>query len=98
MVKEWPGLGALVCNMEKGSGSIFKRVALPLLSKGAKIAAPYMLKPAKGIGRDLVGQLLNGSAKAPMPRPMKKGIKRTKKTTKKTISMKKPKPDTSDIF
>ena len=28
----------------KGLGSIFKRVALPLLSKGAKIAAPHVLK------------------------------------------------------
>ena len=33
----------------KGLGSIFKRVALPLLSKGAKIAAPHVLKAAKGI-------------------------------------------------
>ena len=82
----------------KGLGSIFKRVALPLLSKGAKMAAPHVLKAAKGIGRELVGQLLDGSAMAPMPRPRKqKGIKR-KIITKETISMKKPKRDTSDIF
>ena len=80
----------------KGLGSIFKRVALPLLSKGAKIAAPHVLKAAKGIGRELVGQLLDGSAMAPMPKKQK-GIKR-KITTKETISMKKPKQDTSDIF
>ena len=64
----------------KGLGSIFKRVALPLLSKGTKITAPHVLK-AKGIGRELVGQLLDGSAMAPIPRPKKKGIKR-KVTTK----------------
>ena len=82
----------------KGLGSIFKRVALPLLSKGAKISAPHVLKAAKGIGRELVGQLLDGSAMAPMPRPRKqKGIKR-KITIKETISMKKPKRHTSDIF
>ena len=45
----------------KGLVSIFKRVALPLLSKGAKIAAPHVLKAAKGIVRELVGQLLDGS-------------------------------------
>ena len=82
----------------KGLGSIFKRVALPLLSKGAKIAVPHVLKAAKGIGRELVGQLLDGSAMAPMPRLRKqKGIKR-KIATEKTISMKKLKRDTSDIF
>ena len=82
----------------KGLVSIFKRVALPLLSKGAKIAAPHVLKAAKGIVRELVGQLLDGSAMAPMPRPRKqKGIKR-KIITKETISVKKPKRDTSDIF
>ena len=82
----------------KGLGSIFKRVALPLLSKGAKMAASHVLKAAKGTRRELVGELLDGSAKAPMPRPRKqKGIKR-KITTKETISMKKPKRDTSDKF
>ena len=63
--------------MEKGLGSIFKRVALLLLSKGAKIAAPHLLKPTKGIGRELVGQLLDGSTMAPMPR-RKKIEERTK--------------------
>ena len=82
----------------KGLGSIFKRVALPLLSKDAKIAAPNVLKAAKGIGRELVGQLLDGSAMVPMLRLRKqKGFKR-KVSTKETISIKKPKQDTSDIF
>ena len=39
-------------------GSIFKRVVLYLLSKGAKIAAPHVPKAAKGIGKELVGRLL----------------------------------------
>ena len=74
----------------KGLGSIFKRVALPLLSKGAKMAAPHVLKAAKGIRRELVGQLLDGHAHAK--------TEETKITTKETILMKKPKRDTSDIF
>ena len=97
MVKEWPVLRDLVCSMEKVWVLSSKRVALPLLSKGAKIAAPHVLKAAKGIGRELVGQLLDGSAMTPIPRPRKKVTKR-KITTKKTISMTKPKPATSDIF
>ena len=43
--------------MQYGKGlGIFKRVALPLLSKPAKLAALHVLKAAKGIGKELVGQ------------------------------------------
>ena len=47
-----------------GLGSIFKRVALPLLSKGPKMAAPHVLKAAKGIERAggiVTGWLCNGT-------------------------------------
>ena len=82
---------------EKGLGSILKRVELPLLSEEAKLVAPRVLKTAKGIGKELVGQLLVGCIMEPMSGSMRKGEKR-KISTKNTISMKKPQRDTSDIF
>ena len=56
----------------KGLGSIFKRATFPLLSKGANIATLHVLRTDKGIAKELVGQLLDGSAMAPMPRPRKR--------------------------
>ena len=84
-----------------GLGSLFKRVVLPMVSKGVKAAAPHLLKAAKGIGKDVLGKAMNGSIMAPMPqtpshrrRRQKKGIKR-KNGNRKGISRKKFEANTS---
>ena len=87
---------ALVCSVEKVW--VVSSKGWPFLScqKGKNCSTTYA-ESCQGYRRELVGQLLDGSAMAPMPRPRKKDIKK-KITTKKTISVKKPKQDTSDIF
>ena len=59
----------------KGLGSIFKRVSFTLLSEVAKIAPPNVLKTAKGIVKELVGQFLDCCAMASMPGSRKRVIR-----------------------
>ena len=81
----------------RGFGSMLKRVALPLLSKGARFLAPHLKNAAKGIASDLIGNFMKKGAMAPMP-PRSKLHKKRKASTKTHSKKKKTKRSTSDIF
>ena len=82
----------------KGFGSLLKRFALPLLSKGAKMVAPHFKKAAKGVVMDVMGNFMNHKgAMAPMP-PLARKHKKRKPTKQLHSKKKKTKRVTSDIF
>ena len=82
----------------RGIGSMLKRFALPLLTKGAKFLAPHLKTAAKGIVSDVVGNLFTPQgAMAPMP-PLKKTFKKRKASKSIHSRKKKVKQSTSDIF
>ena len=76
-----------------GLGSLFKRVVLPLVSKGVKLAAPHLVRAAKGVGKDVLHKALKGAAMAPMTQH-RKGIKR-RNVNRKNIPRKKFKGNAS---
>ena len=69
----------------RGFGSMLKRVALPLLRKGATFLAPHLKNAAKGIASDLMGNFMmtrKKGAMAPMPH-LPKPHKKRKGSSKK---------------
>lgn len=81
----------------RGLGTLFKRVAFPLLTKGVKFLAPHLKKAAKGVVSDIVGNMMKGTAMAPMPQMPRKHKKRKLKQQRHS-QKKKSKRSTSDIF
>ena len=77
-----------------GLGSFFKRVILPLVSKGVKLAAPNLVRAAMGVGKDVLRKAFKRAAMAQIT-PHLKSIKK-RNVNKKNIPRKKFKGNASE--